>query len=353
MKKSILFLACASLLSGSALAQDAASLFNQGKAAIEKYDKMSADYQLLKVKDPNAQDVTAKERAEIFMQGIDQLKQALACDTIIEVDKKTGEPKIDKKTGAPKFKVKYSPEIMSILNGHVGDYGSIGDAFYNAQEFQKAFDAYDLYAKALQNEEVKAELKKRGFNVEPATIGQILFMQSYMAFNLKDYATAYDFALRAESFSFADENLNIIKNNSAALLVEAYVNDKAMDKANAFIDNCIAKGNNGFLQYLKGFIVEQDKGFEAAESYYRQAIELDPSNAMAQLRCGDCLYKKAQKIIDENPEASNKDLAPKLVPIYNEAIPFFEKAKELDGQCNAQAYLDDIQYKLELLGSAK
>lgn len=349
MKKSILFLACASLLAGSAAAQDAASLFNQGKAAIEKYDKMSADFQLLKVKDPNAEDVTAKERAEVFMQGIDLLKQALACDTIIEVDKKTGEPKIDKKTGAPKFKAKFSPDIMSILNGHVGDYGSIGDAFYNAQEFQKAFDAYELYAKALQSEEVK----KRGITVEPSQIGQILFMQSYMAFNLKQYETAYEYALNGEKMGFVNGDVTIIKNNSAALLVENLVNDKAIDKATAFIDKCIANGDSGFLQYLKAFIIEQDKGFEAAEPFYRKAIELDPNNAMGQLRCGDCLYKKAQKIIDEKPDASNKELAPILIPIYNEAIPFFEKAKELDDQCNAKAYLDDIQYKLELLNAAK
>lgn len=346
MKKSILFLACASLLAGSAAAQDAASLFAQGKAAIEKYDKMSADFQLQLVKDKNAEDVTAKERAEIFMQGVDLLKQVLACDTIIEVDKKTGEPKIDKKTGKPKFKTKFSADVVSILNGHVGDYGPIGDAYFKAQDFQKAFDAYDLYAKGLQSDAFKDRVKS-------SDVGQVLFMQAYMAFNLKQYETAYDLSNKAEAMGFESTDISVVRNNSVALFVEQCVNEKAIDKANAFVDKCAAEKNTGFLQYLKGFIVEQDKGFEAAESFYHKAIELDPSNAMAQLRCGDCLYKKAQKIIDENLDASNKQLAPKLIPLFEEAIPYFEKAKELDDQCNAQAYLDDIQYKLELLKSAK
>ena len=56
-------------------------------------------------------------------------------------------------------------------------------------------------------------------------------------------------------------------------------------------------------------------------------------------------------LIDDNPNATNKELVPKLKPIYDEAIPFLEKAIKLNSEDNkAKNVLDDILYKFEVMG---
>ena len=64
--------------------------------------------------------------------------------------------------------------------------------------------------------------------------------------------------------------------------------------------------------------------------FYRKATEVDPTYANAFFDVGRCLYLQAQKIIDDNPNATNKELVPKIKPIYDEAIPFLEKASQLN-----------------------
>ena len=78
-----------------------------------------------------------------------------------------------------------------------------------------------------------------------------------------------------------------------------------------------------------------------------------PTYANAFFDVGRCLYLQAQKIIDDNPNATNKELIPKIKPIYDEAIPFLRKAAELNtnpDEKKAQNVLDDILYKFEVMG---
>ncbi|MCF0182325.1 MAG: hypothetical protein HUK11_08770, partial [Muribaculaceae bacterium] len=187
MKKSILILACASLLACNAAAQDAKTLFEQGKAALEKYDKMNADVMIQKAKDPNAGDAGAAERAAILMEGIDMLKKALPLDTVYEVNK-DGTPKIDKKTGAQKFKVKYSKQIQDLLVGHINDLGNVGDSFFQSNDFKNAFVAYGAYADALNS----PLAKERNFVLADSVFGQILFMQGYAAYQIQDFNAGYE-----------------------------------------------------------------------------------------------------------------------------------------------------------------
>jgi tetratricopeptide (TPR) repeat protein len=110
---------------------------------------------------------------------------------------------------------------------------------------------------------------------------------------------------------------------------------------------------NGTLHDIKGFTIELIDGVDAALPYYRKAAEVEPTYANAYFDVGRCLYLQAQKIIDENPNATNKELVPKIKPIYDEAIPFLKKAAELNTNPDdkkAQNVLDDILYKFEVMG---
>lgn len=349
MKKSILFLACATLLASSAVAQDAATLFNQGKEAIAKFDKMSTDLMLAKAKDANAEDLTAAERAGYLMDGIKLLKQALPLDTIIEIDKKTGEPKIDKKTGKPKFKVKYSKEIQDILVSHINDLGSAGDNFFQTSDFANAFLAYGAYADALNS----PLAKERQFVLPDSVFGQILFMQAYSAYMIKDFQSGYDLSKKSMALGFNKFGVGDVKNSCVANIIQNYINEKNYDSANVYIDNVLMNECTGFNMDIKGFIVEQEKGLQAAADLYKKAIELDPNFGNSYFDYGRVLYDKAQKIIEAKPNATDKELAPELVPIYTEAIEIFGKAKELAPDTQAARFIEDIDYKLELLGAKK
>ena len=58
-----------------------------------------------------------------------------------------------------------------------------------------------------------------------------------------------------------------------------------------------------------------------------------------------------QKIIDENPEATNAQFKPLLEPKYREALPYLRKASELNpSNTDSNRIIDDIMYKCEQLG---
>lgn len=87
-----------------------------------------------------------------------------------------------------------------------------------------------------------------------------------------------------------------------------------------------------------------------------KAVELDKTFANGFYDLGRVLYAKADKIIEENPSATNTQLAPKLLPIYDKALPLFKKAQELDpdgSKTQAKRFIEDLEYKLEILRPAK
>ncbi len=345
MKKSILLLACASLLTGSVAAQDAATLFFQGKDAIAKYDDLQSKAILNQA--AGKADSTAIERAGYLMEGIKLLEQALPLDTVFEVDKKTGEPKIDKKTGKPKFKTKYSKDIQDLLVGHIADLGNAGNSYLQTEDYANAYDAYDAYVKALTSNLAK----ERNLALPDSVIGEIRFFQGYSAYMTKDYGKSYAALNESMQLGYDDNNVGAFKNSCVANIVQSYLDEKNYTDAYTYVDGIIATDNSGFIQDIRGFVVEQDKGQEAAIEVYKQAIEVDPNYGNSYYDYGRCLYAKAQAIIDANPEASNEELAPKLAPIYKEAIGVFETAEKLSPELESTRFIDDINYKLELLGA--
>lgn len=345
MKKSILFLACASLLACNAAAQDAATLFNQGKEAIGKYDKLQSEFMLQQAKDATAKDATATERAGYLMDGIKLLQQALPLDTVLEVDKKTGEVKVDKKTGKPKFKVKYSQEIQDILVGHINDLGNVGDNFFQSNDFANAYVAYGAYADALNS----PLAKQRNFVLADSIFGQILFMQAYSAYQIKDFHNGYALAKKSMELGFNKFGVGDVKNSCVANIVQNLADEKKFDEANAYCDKLLAVDPSGFMYDIKGFIVEREKGMMAAEEYFKKSCELNFGNGVFDY--GRVLFTKAQNYIDANPDKTSKELAPTLVPMLKDAAAVLTKAKEVAPETQAASILDQIDYQLEQLGA--
>ena len=350
MKKIFLFVACASLLVMGAKAQTVEELFKAGKAEFERYDKLFGEYSLAHGQNPDAPDPTVGERATALMNGFELLQKALPMDTVIDTNK-DGSPKIDKKTGKPKFKVKYSKDIVALLSGHINDVLNVGNAGLMGNDYATSFKAFKFFRTL-----VGSSLTE-GVNFDPQTLGEVSFYEGFSAYQLKDFDGAYNAFKSAIDKGYTENQVVDFRNSCLANIIQGYCDNKNYSEAINYVDKAIAADPSSALLYdMKGYIIEQKEGIDEAEDYYEKAVELDKTFANGFYDLGRVLYAKADKIIEENPSATNAQLAPKLLPIYDKALPLFKKAQELDpdgSKTQAKRFIEDLEYKLEILRPAK
>lgn len=91
------------------------------------------------------------------------------------------------------------------------------------------------------------------------------------------------------------------------------------------------------LYYNVGVMNMDQKKIDEAISYFEKAIELKPNYVDAYNNIGAAMIEKAEPIIEEmNKSLSDFDKYDKLqaqqLEIYKKALPFYEKAHELDGE---------------------
>lgn len=321
-------------------AGDVLTWYTAGKAAFGLYDEL---YKMKLMQQP----VDDKMMNEVLSGAYQFYMTALPLDTIIEMDKKTGQPKL-KGDGTKKFKTKYSKEIIGALTSHMGDIANAGNVYLQNSDWENAADAFGNYADLASSDFAI----KNGVAAADSTLSQVRFFQGYSQYQIQKFAEAYENFTKARKLGYTDNNIVDFQTSSLANMVQGMLDNKDYDKANAFIDNAL-KGDpmNGTLHDIKGFTTELTKGVEDALPFYRHATEVDPNYANGFFDVGRCLYLMAQKIIDDNPNATNKELVPKIKPIYDEAIPFLKKASELNpDDTKAKNVLDDILYKFEVMG---
>ncbi len=321
-------------------AKDVLTWYTAGKAAFSLYDTMFGAKSLGQPVDDNLMN-------DLLSAGYSYFFQALPLDTIVEMDKKTGMPKLNS-DGTKKVKTKYSKEMIGVLTAHMGDIANAGNVYLQNSDWENAADAFGTYADLASSDFAI----KNGVAAADSTISQVRFFQGYSQYQIQKFADAYDSFTKARKLGYTDNNIVDFQTSSLANMVQGMLDKQEYDKANDFIDNALkADPMNGTLHDIKGFTTELVDGIDAALPFYIKATEVDPNYANAFFDVGRCLYLQAQKIIDDNPTATNKDLVPKLKPIYDRAIPFLQKAADLNPDDNkAKNVLDDILYKFEVMG---
>ena len=320
-------------------AHDVLTWYTAGKAAFGIYDEM---YKMKIMQQP----VDDKMMNQALSAGFEFFQKALPLDSVVELDK-AGAPKLNK-DGSKKVKTKYSKEIISALTAHMGDIANAGNVYLGASDWENAAHAFGNYADIASSPFAIAN----GVAAADSTLSQVRFFQGYSQYQIKDYADAYENFTKARKLGYTDNNIVDFQTSSLANMVQGMLDNNEYDKAYNFIDNALsADPNNGTLHDIKGFTVELKDGVDAALPFYRKATEVDPTYANGFFDVGRCLYLQAQKIIDENPNATNSQLIPKIKPIYDDAIPFLKKASELNpDDTKAKNVLDDILYKFEVMG---
>ena len=320
-------------------ANDVLTWYTAGKAAFALYDKM---YEAKLLQQP----IDDKDMAEALTAAYAFYQQALPLDTVVEMDK-NGTPKLNK-DGSKKVKTKYSKEIISALTTHLGDIANVGNIFLQSNDWANAAKAFGNYADLASSAFAKAQ----GVAAPDSILSEVRFYQGYSEYQVQDFANAYESLSKARKLGYTDNNIADFQTSALANMIQGMLDKEEYDKANAFIDNALMNDPmNGTLHDIKGFTTELVKDVDAALPYYRRAVEVDPTYANAYFDVGRCLYLQAQKIIDDNPNATNKELLPKIKPIYDETIPFLQKASELNpDDKKAKNVLDDILYKFEIMG---
>ena len=321
-------------------AGDVLTWYTAGKAAFGLYDE------LYKVKLLQPQSVDDNMMSEALSAAYEYYQKALPLDSIVELDK-NGMPKLNK-DGSKKVKTKYSKEIVGSLISHMGDIANAGNIFLEASDWANAANAYGNYADIARS----AFAIANGVAPADSVLSQVRFFQAYSQYQIQDFANAYENFTKARKMGYTDNNIVEFQTSSLANMVQSMIDDSKYDDAMNFIKNALTGDPmNATLHDILGFTYELKEGVDAALPYYRKAAEVDPTYPNGFFDVGRCLYLQAQKIIDDNPNATNKELTPKLKPIYDEAIPFLKKAIELNPEdTKPQSVLDDILYKFEMMG---
>lgn len=140
-------------------------------------------------------------------------------------------------------------------------------------------------------------------------------------------------------------------------IVDYYVQRENLSGALELANEMVAKyPANGYYTYVKGFIHHHMKDYDAAAESFKKAIEIDPNNAEAYSNLGLVYTIKAQEILDSIPvdldinDAEYVTKVDAVKKLYTDALPFYEKARELKPD-NKDLWLQGlylIYYKLDM-----
>lgn len=345
--------------------KDAYTWFVAAKVEMNEFDELFKQKMIGK-------SVDATVLGKHLLAGIDYLKKVLPLDTVPEVDKKTGAPKVDKKTGLVKVKTRFSKNVVSMLAENYSPLNSIMSEIHNAKDYANAVKAYELFITLPFEPYMVDKIATPADTI----LGEIRFYQGialWQGENPKDAVGAFEKArklgyLKKEVFDYA-LNCAAQSNNEAAIvkiaeealplygkqdgqyvriLINGYLNNQNYVEANKIVDQAILDDpQSAELVNLKGNLVENQKSIEEAFPYFKKAVDLDPTSSKAQFDLGRYYFNKAVKIRDEKTDLTGDALAKLVNPLYEQALPYLEKAYELDkGNIDAKNALRSIYYQL-------
>lgn len=346
---------------------DAKTWYLGGKANVGIYDQ-----ELVKLQLGQAADSVLMSNA--LLKGYEYLKAALPLDTVKQVDKK-GNYKLNK-DGSIKVKTKYSKDIVSMLVAHHNDFSIAGNLMYNKGNYKEAGQLWGVYV----NLPYSGIEDRDKFAAPDTVLAEMAFFEGvalWQAEELKDAIDAFAMARKLgyqkkEAYDYAlscmanmQDTIGIVELAKEAykvygkedsqyikLIINDNINHNQYDEAQSLIASAIADNpSSADLYNLMGFIYEQKKDDENALINYRKATELDPNYAPAQFNAGACIVRKAAALQEKINKLTGAEYQSarenELIPLYKEALPYIEKAYELDPtDSSAKRVLSNLYYQL-------
>ena len=356
-----------SALTNAETKDDAKTWYVAGKANFAIYDKQQTAMMMKQPIDTALMGGSVVEGYKYFMA-------ALPLDSVKQLEK-DGSYKLEK-DGSIKVKTKYSKEIVNTLVTRHEDFNRAGSLLYDSKRYKEAAEAWGIYSSLPYSG--LAERSK--FVVADTILGMTAYYQGIALWQAGDvnnavgafanarklgykHKEAYDYALSCAAQ--AKDNVAIV-----AIAEEAYkefggkdiqylnvlINDKLskeeFDDAETLINDALkVDANNAELLNLKGLIVENKGNEDAALDEFKKAIEIDNTLAQGYFNAGRIVMKKvvaqqkAMETMNRSDYAKAKEEV--LIPLLKEALPYMERAYQLDDtNANAKRILSNIYYQL-------
>ena len=111
------------------------------------------------------------------------------------------------------------------------------------------------------------------------------------------------------------------------------------DRYNQILDEIVATDpNNPTTYFILAETASESEEYDKAASFYKKALDFDPENSGAMINFGAMKLKKEGEIVDQMnslgtsraDDAKYEALKKERDQIYNEVLPYFEKAAILE-----------------------
>ena len=149
------------------------------------------------------------------------------------------------------------------------------------------------------------------------------------------------------------KDINLLLNEA-----QLYIKLEKMDKFAALMKEAISLDpNNPTLFFNLGVVNQNEKKIEEAIDYYKKAIELKPDYGDAYMNTAVAILSGEEAIVNEmnNNLSNNKkynELEKQQKELYNRALPYIEKADQLERTEDTVRSLMNIYDILELTDKA-
>ncbi|MDE6691775.1 MAG: hypothetical protein K2K05_00125 [Muribaculaceae bacterium] len=288
-----------------------------------------------------------KTRSEALMGAYDYYMKALPLDSMPDTK--------------GKIKPKNSGAIIKDIASHFNDFNIVAVDFWNAQDWNKAYEAWDVYCSMPDDPRF---VKSIPVVPNDTVIAEVMFNRSLAAFQSNDWdktlksflqaktkgynkKALYDYAIAAAYNGGNNEAVDMLcweaiplygKEDSRYIsqLINEAINNKKYNEAVEMVDQAIADDPTNSQYYvIRGIIYEQDGINKDSKSEYKKAVELDAKNAQALYNYGRTIYNEAVKANDDaptDPAEYAKVKSTVVDPLLKEGAKYLEDAWDVDNE---------------------
>ena len=263
-----------------------------------------------------------------------------------------------------KVKPKYSSKVIKLIKDHYAaqDFANAGVYLWGVQDYQGAYDAWNIYLNAPYNPILGANAPAAPADSTVADMNFNMGLAAWQAERLDDALAAFDTAIakgydKKAVYDYAisvasqkGDNARMAQYASQAFpifgkeddryigfMINDKLQNKQYDEAMTMLEQYIqADPNNAQLYYVRGVIYDTKEEPEKAMADYKKSLDLAPDNSSALFNYGRTIYNKAIILSDSDALANlptaeyNKALEEQVYPIFREAAGYLEKAYQLD-----------------------
>lgn len=328
-----------------------------GKAGFKLYDDMYGQKAIGK-------EVNLDEMGDALLEGYKYALKALSLDTVTDAK--------------GKVKTKFSKEITQTIAGHHADFANSGSGYWDSKNYPKAYEAFMAYVAIPNNPSLGQAAPKALPDSVAAQMAYYAGLAAWQGEMLPEAAAAFekmmeigydDMAAYDYAYSVAyqmNDEARKLKYSQIAYdrfgkakpeflqrIISSYIAEKKYDDAMNLLETAIKNDpTNGTNYYLIGVLYDDKGDKEKSQEAFKKAVEIDPSNAMANFSYGTSLIQQYERLDEKTGDMSqveyNKYRVETMNPLLKEASTYLEKAYELDpdNMTNALTNLKIVYYNL-------